>query len=87
MRNLTEEPLTEIEHQIIDHVGGGNLCAMAIAYSAQLPIQKANKVINRLHKAGVLSKRVNTDWTLSREYIKHLKQETNRLENLFNLAA
>lgn len=82
MRNLTEK-----EQIIISHVGSGNLCALAIAYQAQIPIKEANKVIKGLHKAGVLSKRVNVDWTLSREYVRHLKQETARLENLFNLAA
>ena len=86
MRNLTEEPLTE-QQQIIDSVGSGNLCALAIAYQAQMPIKEANRVIKGLYKAGVLSKRVNTDWTLSREYIRHLKQENARLNNSLNLAA
>jgi len=82
MRNLTTE-----EQQIIDNVGSGNRCAMAIAHAAKMPLQDANRVIKGLYKAGVLSKRVNTDWTLSREYIRHLKQENARLTNSLNLAA
>jgi predicted transcriptional regulator len=82
MRNLTEK-----ETKIVSHVGSGNRCALAIAHLAQMPYQEANKIIERLNRAGVLSRRVNTDWTLSKVYIDYLKQENDRLSNRLNLAS